>query len=108
MTFAEQVEGLTSRCGRRTPALQWITGALGVVLAARAVDRLGLVSGIAVSRMTVLRVVMALPEPSWAVPRVLGADEFATQEGLPVRHHPDRLREPISPWTCCPTVRPRP
>lgn len=36
-TFAEQVEGLTSRYGRRTPVLQRTVGALGVVLAARAV-----------------------------------------------------------------------
>ncbi|WP_338017475.1 ISL3 family transposase [Streptomyces adustus] len=81
VTFAEQVEGLTSRYGRRTPVLQRVVGALGVVLAARAVVRMGLVLGIVVSRMTVLRVVMALPEPAWAVPRVLGVDEFATRKG---------------------------
>ncbi|MFF1561542.1 transposase family protein [Streptomyces sp. NPDC058279] len=81
VTFAEQVEGLTSRYGRLTPVLQRIVGALGVVLAARAVVRLGLVLGIVVSRMTVLRVLMALPEPAWAVPRVLGVDEFATSKG---------------------------
>ncbi|MBB4796164.1 transposase [Streptomyces nodosus] len=50
-------------------------------MAARAVVRLGLVLGIVVSRMTVLRVVMALSEPAWAVPRVLGVDEFATRKG---------------------------
>lgn len=81
VTFAEQVDGLTSRYGRRTPILQRAIGALGVVLAARAVVRLGLLLGIMVSRMTVLRVVMALPEPAWAVPRVLGVDEFATRKG---------------------------
>lgn len=31
--------------------------------------------------MTVLRVVMALPDPVWAVPRVLEVDEFATRKG---------------------------
>ncbi|ADI11635.1 IS6 family transposase [Streptomyces bingchenggensis BCW-1] len=46
MTFAEQVEGLTSRYGRRTPVLQRIIGALGVLLAGRAVVRLGLMLGI--------------------------------------------------------------
>ncbi|MFE5828329.1 transposase family protein [Streptomyces erythrochromogenes] len=81
VTFAEQVEGLTSRYGRRTPVLQQIIGALGVVLAARAVVRLELVLGIALSLMTVLRVVMALPAPAWAVPRVLGVGEFATRKG---------------------------
>ncbi|MEV6209139.1 transposase family protein [Kitasatospora sp. NPDC051914] len=41
VTFAEQIDGLTCRYGRRTPVLQRMLGALGVVLAARAVARLG-------------------------------------------------------------------
>ncbi|MCX4869376.1 MULTISPECIES: hypothetical protein [unclassified Streptomyces] len=35
----------------------------------------------AVSRTTLLRLLMALPDPSWAVPKVLGADHFATRRG---------------------------
>ncbi|MEV0537892.1 ISL3 family transposase [Kitasatospora sp. NPDC050463] len=81
VTFAEQVEGLTCRYGRRTPVLQRMLAALGVVLAARAVARLGLPLGIVASRMTVLRLVMALPDPLWAAPRVVGIDEFATRKG---------------------------
>ncbi|MFG3054537.1 hypothetical protein ACGFZP_26760 [Kitasatospora sp. NPDC048239] len=80
MTFAEQVEGLTCRYGRRTPVLQRMLAAPGVVLAARAVARPGLLLGIVASRMTVLRLVMALPDPLWAAPRVVGIDEFATRK----------------------------
>ncbi|MCX4539082.1 hypothetical protein [Streptomyces sp. NBC_01565] len=80
VAFAEQVEGLTSRYVRRTPVLQQIVNALGV-LASRALVRLVLVLvlGMMVSRMTVMRMVMALPEPAWVVPRVLGVDEFAVR-----------------------------
>ncbi|MET8699859.1 ISL3 family transposase [Kitasatospora sp. NPDC004723] len=81
VTFAEQVEGLTCRYGRRTPVLQRMLAGLGVVLAARAVARLALLLGVVVSRMTVLRLVMALPDPAWEAPRVLGIDEFATRKG---------------------------
>jgi transposase len=34
-----------------------------------------------VSRMTLPRLVMALPDPAWTVPAVLGVDDFATCRG---------------------------
>ncbi|MGX1471454.1 UNVERIFIED_CONTAM: transposase [Streptomyces canus] len=35
------------------------------------------------SRTTLLRAIMAVPDPLWAVPEVLGVDDFATRRG----HH---------------------
>src|SRR3954447_25991925 len=34
-----------------------------------------------VSRTTLLRAIMALPDPDWRVPKVLGVGDFATRRG---------------------------
>jgi transposase len=80
-TFAEQVEGLTSRYVRRTPLLAAMLGAVAVALAGRAGARLARVLCAAASRSTLLRLVMALPDPAAPTPRVLGVDDFAIKRG---------------------------
>ncbi|MFF0869971.1 ISL3 family transposase [Nonomuraea sp. NPDC003560] len=81
-TFAEQVPGLTVRYGRRSVraarALQAIALALGGRAGARLAGRLAA----SVSRMTLIRLIHALPDPAPASgPRVLGVDDFALRRG---------------------------
>ncbi|MGW0886286.1 ISL3 family transposase [Streptomyces sp. NPDC002671] len=80
-TFAEQVDGLTIRYGRRTPAARRVLEAVAVALAGRVGSRLAAVLHASVSRTTLLRAVMAMPDPAWTVPKVLGVDDFATRRG---------------------------
>ncbi|WRZ87780.1 ISL3 family transposase [Streptomyces sp. NBC_01007] len=80
-TFVEQVAGLTFRYGRRTPASRRVLEALAVALAGRAGARLAVTLHSAVSRTTLLRLLMALPDPYWEAPKVLGVDDFATRRG---------------------------
>ncbi|MFJ8803033.1 transposase family protein [Streptomyces sp. NPDC102487] len=80
-TFAEQVEGLTVRYSRRTPAARRVLEAVAVALAGRAGSRLAAALHMGVSRTTMLRAVMALPDPAWTVPKVLGVGDFATRRG---------------------------
>ncbi|MEV0495526.1 transposase family protein [Streptomyces atratus] len=80
-TFAEQVDGLTVRYSRRTPAARRVLEAVAVALAGRAGSRLAAALHTRVSRSTLLRAVTVLPDPAWTVPRVLGVDDFATRRG---------------------------
>lgn len=84
VTFAEQVEGLTSPHSRFTPLLQeWLTR-IGVALAGRAGVRLAGGLGVGVGRDKLLRLVKALPDPPVGVVKVLGVDDFAFRKG---RHY---------------------
>ena len=81
VTFAEQVDGLTSRRARRTPPLARALSAIALALAGRAGSRLAGALGLAAGRSSMLRLVMALPDPQAGTVKVLGVDDFAFRRG---------------------------
>ncbi|WP_336246786.1 ISL3 family transposase [Streptomyces cupreus] len=110
-TFAEQVEGLTFRHGRRSTGLQTVLERVAVMLAGRAGARLADTLGVRASRSTLLRLIRRLPEPEVHTPRVLGVDEFALRKGhnygtilvdietrTPVDLLPDRETSTVARW----------
>ncbi|WP_371674218.1 transposase [Streptomyces sp. NBC_00289] len=76
-TFAEQVEGLTVRCQRRSPLLQHLVEMAGVLLAGRGGARLLRILRTPLSRTSVLFQLMRMGLPAVATPRVLVVDDFA-------------------------------
>ncbi|WTO24831.1 ISL3 family transposase [Streptomyces virginiae] len=81
LTFVEQVDGLTERYQRRTPALRRVVEAVSVALAGSAGARLLRVLHHALSGATVLNCLMRIALPDRPVPRVAGIDEFALLKG---------------------------
>ena len=82
VTFAEQATGLSERYRRRSVPLLGMLAGFGLELAGRAATRLAGTLGIAVHPSTVLRLVMALPDPPvTAAPQVTGVDDFALRKG---------------------------
>jgi transposase len=111
VSFAEQPAGLAVPYARRTPLLAGQLGAIAAELAGRAGSRLAAVLAVEVSRHTLVRVLMALPEPAAGLVRVLGIDDFSLrrgrtyatllvdmQTGRPVDVLPDREQATVEQW----------
>jgi len=82
VTFAEQAAGVSERYRRRSVPLLGMLAGFGLELAGRAAARLAGTLGIVVHSSTVLRLVMALPDPPvTAAPEVTGVDDFALRKG---------------------------
>ncbi|MGY4919461.1 ISL3 family transposase [Streptomyces sp. 900116325] len=80
-TFAEKFSRLAAPYARFTTRLNHALERVGLALAGRAGARLAAQLGFGAGRMTLLRRVMALPDPQYSTPRVLGVDDFAIRRG---------------------------
>nr|WSX54179.1 ISL3 family transposase [Streptomyces sp. NBC_00974] len=80
-TFAEPFSRLAAPHARFTKRLNHALERVGLALAGRAGARLAAQLGFGAGRMTLLRRVMALPDPQFSTPRVLGVDDFAIRRG---------------------------
>lgn len=117
-TFVEPFARLTCPYARFTTRLGRLLESFGLALAGRAGARMAAQLGLSVGRMTLLRRVMALPDPQFSTPRVIGVDDFATRRGHLYatvitdgeRHHPiDVLpgceAAPLAAWLGAPRGR---
>jgi transposase len=110
-TFAEQAPRLAARYARRTVPLRTSLQEIGLALGGRPGARLSARLHRPASRMTLLRLVQALPLPQGPSPRVVSVDDWARQRGRtygtilvdqerhrPIDLLPDRTAETLAKW----------
>ncbi|MFE3776721.1 transposase family protein [Amycolatopsis sp. NPDC059090] len=110
-TFAEQVVRLASPHARRTPLQRGVLEKIAFALGSRPGRRLARRPAAEVARMTLLRLVRALPIPELGALSAVGADGFAFRRGRnyggtvvdmhthrPVDVLPDRLGDTFAGW----------
>jgi transposase len=79
--FSEQIGGVTVRYARHSVLARRALEALALALGGRAGQRLGGRLAVRVGRMTLIRLIRAMPEPVAGTPQVLGVDDFSLRRG---------------------------
>jgi transposase len=109
--FCERVQRVADAYCRRTQRLRASLAAIGLALGGRAGARLAQQLHLTCSRLTVLRLVEALPVPVVGMVRVVGIDDFAFKRGrrygtllcdherqCPVDLLPERTADAVAAW----------
>ncbi|MGG6262992.1 ISL3 family transposase [Leptolyngbya sp. AN03gr2] len=109
--FSERLHQIAAPWARRTQRLNTQLSEIGLVLGGAAGIRLSQKLHCAVSRNTILRLVMRLPPPQVTTPKIVGVDDFAFRKCVsygtiivdlethrPIALLSGRSAEPISQW----------